>query len=165
MWFWDTNGSPNLSQTTKPRDTQQKKRNSWIVVFAVHADHKIKWEIVKNKKISTLILLENWKNYGTWKWRWYQEELVRLVHTKGLIMRLEALETRGRVETIQTTAILRSPRLLRRALETWGKLLSFKHQWKTIGWCEKLKGIIIMITIMVIIFSTEECDARNSLDF
>ena len=37
---------------------------------------------------------------------------------KGLILGLEDLEIRGRVETIQTTALLRSVRLPRKVLET-----------------------------------------------
>ena len=37
---------------------------------------------------------------------------------KGLEKRLEELEIRGRIETIQTTAVLRSARILRRVLET-----------------------------------------------
>ena len=38
--------------------------------------------------------------------------------TKGLVKGLENLEIRGRVETIQTTALLGSARILRRMLET-----------------------------------------------
>ena len=38
--------------------------------------------------------------------------------TKGLLKRLENLEVGGRVETIQTTALLRTARILRRVLET-----------------------------------------------
>ena len=38
--------------------------------------------------------------------------------TKGLIQGLEKLEITGRVETIQTTALLRSVRIPRRVLET-----------------------------------------------
>ena len=45
----------------------------------------------------------------------------------------EELEIRARVETIQTTALLRSSRILRRVLETLGDLLSLKLQWKTIS--------------------------------
>ena len=37
------------------------------------------------------------------------------------------------VETIQTTALLRTARILRRIMETWGDLLSLKLQWKTIS--------------------------------
>ena len=37
---------------------------------------------------------------------------------KGLIKGLEDLEIRGQVETIKTTALLRSDRILRRVLET-----------------------------------------------
>ena len=47
--------------------------------------------------------------------------------TKGLVQRLEDLEIRGRVEIIQTTALLRSARILRGVLE------SLKLQWETIG--------------------------------
>ena len=37
---------------------------------------------------------------------------------KGLLKGLEDLEVGGRVETIQTTALLRTARILRRVLET-----------------------------------------------
>ena len=53
--------------------------------------------------------------------------------TKGLLKDLEDLEIGGRVETIQTTALLRTARILRGVLETWGDLLSLKLQWKTIS--------------------------------
>ena len=53
--------------------------------------------------------------------------------TKGLVQGLENLEIKGRVEPIQTTALLRSARILRRVLETWGDLQSLKLQWETIG--------------------------------
>ena len=53
--------------------------------------------------------------------------------TEGLLKGLEDLEVGGRVETIQTTALLRTARILRRVLETWGDLLSLKLKWKTIG--------------------------------
>ena len=38
--------------------------------------------------------------------------------TKGLLQSLEDLEVGGRVETIQTTALLRTARILRQVLET-----------------------------------------------
>ena len=50
--------------------------------------------------------------------------------TKGLVKVLKDLEIRGQVETIQTTALLRSAKILRRILETWGDLLSLKLQRK-----------------------------------
>ena len=39
--------------------------------------------------------------------------------TKGLLKGLEDSEVGGRVETTQTTALLKTARLLRRVLETW----------------------------------------------
>ena len=50
--------------------------------------------------------------------------------TKGLLKGLADLEVGGRVETIQTTALLKTARILRRVLETWGNLLSLNLQWK-----------------------------------
>ena len=48
--------------------------------------------------------------------------------TERLLKGLEDLEVRGRVDTFQTTALLRSARIPRRVLETCGDLLSFKLQ-------------------------------------
>ena len=53
--------------------------------------------------------------------------------TKELLKGLEDLEVDGRVETIQMTALLRTARILKRVLETWGDLLSLKLQYKTIS--------------------------------
>ena len=53
--------------------------------------------------------------------------------TKGLLKGPEDLEVGGRVETIQMTALLRTARILRRVLETWGELLSLKLQRKLIS--------------------------------
>ena len=52
--------------------------------------------------------------------------------SKGLLKGLEDLEVGGRVETIQMAVLLRTTRILRRVLETWGDLLSLKLQWKII---------------------------------
>ena len=57
--------------------------------------------------------------------------------TEGLIKGLEDLEIRGRVEIIQTTALLRSARILRIVLETWGDLLLLtlvKNHQLTLVW-------------------------------
>ena len=54
--------------------------------------------------------------------------------TDGLIKDwLEYLEIREQVETIQTTALLRSAGILRSVLETWEDWLSLKLQWNTIS--------------------------------
>ena len=49
--------------------------------------------------------------------------------TKGLLKGLKDLEVGGRVETIQTTTLLKTARLL----ETWGDLLSLNLEWKIIS--------------------------------
>ena len=53
--------------------------------------------------------------------------------TKVLLKGLDDLEVEEQVETIQTKALLRTARILRRVLETWGDLLSIRIQWKTIS--------------------------------
>ena len=53
--------------------------------------------------------------------------------TKGLLKGPEDLEVGERVDTIQTTALLRTARILRRVLQTWGDLLSLKLELKTIS--------------------------------
>ena len=53
--------------------------------------------------------------------------------TKGLLKGMVDLDVGGRVETIQMTALLRTARILRRVMETWGDLLLLKLQWKTIS--------------------------------
>ena len=50
---------------------------------------------------------------------------------EGLVKGQEDSEIRD-VETIQSTALLRSARILRRVLETRGDLLSFRLLWNTI---------------------------------
>ena len=56
-----------------------------------------------------------------------------VIGAKGLLKGLEDLEAGGRVETIQTTALLRTAKILRRVLEIWWELLSLKLQGKTIS--------------------------------
>ena len=46
--------------------------------------------------------------------------------TNGLVQGMEDLEIRKRIETIQTTELLRSARIQRGAPETWGDLLSLR---------------------------------------
>ena len=48
--------------------------------------------------------------------------------TRGLLKGLEDLEVGGQVETIQTTKLLRTARILRRVLETWGDLLRYSEK-------------------------------------
>ena len=66
---------------------------------------------------------------------------------------LEELEIRGRIETILTTELLRSARILRRVLGTRWNLLSLIFKWKPISklWCENLTRNIIIIMIIIII--------------
>ena len=59
--------------------------------------------------------------------------------TKGLLKGLEDLQVGGRVETIQTTALLKIARILRSVLETWGDLLSLNLQWKPSAYADVKK--------------------------
>ena len=110
-----------------------------IVDFAVPADHRIKLKECE-KRDKYLDLARELKKLWNMK-----VTIIPIVIgafgtvTKGLLKGLEDLEVGDRVETIQTTALLKMARMLRRVLETWGDLLSLNLQWKTIGlsWFEK----------------------------
>ena len=126
---------------TRPHNNHKKNRKICIIVdFAVPADHRINPK-ESEKKDKYLDLARELKKLWNMK-----VTIVPIVIgalgtiTKGLLKGLEDLEIGGRAETIQTTALLRTTRILRRVLETWGDLLSLKLQWKTISlhWCEKL---------------------------
>ena len=108
--------------------------------FEIHVDHLIlaRWPelIIINKKrefaklstlLSRLIIKENWKNVKrristltlleNWKKLWNMTVTILPVMigafgsiTKGLLKGLEDLEVGGRVETIQTTALLKTVR-------------------------------------------------------
>ena len=104
-----------------------------IVDFAVPGDHRINLK-ESEKKDKYLGLAREIKKLWNMK-----VPIVLIVIdalgtvTKGLLKGMEDLEIGGWVETIKTTALLRTTRILKRVLETWGDLLSLKPQWKTIS--------------------------------
>ena len=114
LFFNLSNGSPNPGQKTR----QKKKRICKIVDSAVPADHRKNLK-ESEKKDKYLNLARELKKLWNMK-----VTIVSIVIgalgtiTKGLLKRLEDLEVGERVETIQTTALLRTVRLLRRVLET-----------------------------------------------
>ena len=97
----------------------KKERTCKIVDFAVPADHRIKLKECK-KRNKYLDLARELKK-KLWN---MQVTIIPIVIgafgtvTKGLLKGLEDLEVGGRVETIQTTILLRTARILRRVLET-----------------------------------------------
>ena len=69
LGFWDTNGSPNLSQTTRPYDNQQqKKRTCRIVAFTGPADRRVKLKEKEKKDKYLDFALELKKNCEAWNW-------------------------------------------------------------------------------------------------
>ena len=111
----------------------QKTKICKIVDFAVPADHRINLK-ESEKKDKYLDLAREIKKLWNMK-----VTIVPIVVgalgtvTKGLLKGLEDLEIGERVASIQTTALLRTARILRRVLETKEDLLSLKLQWKTIS--------------------------------
>ena len=117
LGFWETNRSLNLDQTTRPYNNQQKKeRTCKIVDIAVLANHRVKLK-ESEKKNKYLDLARELKKLWNMKVTFILIIIGALgTVTKGLIKGLEDLEIRGRGETFQTTALLRSARILRRVL-------------------------------------------------
>ena len=94
-----------------------KKKRIWkIVDFAVPADHRTNLK-ESEKKDKYLNLARELKKLWNMKVTIVPIVIGVLVTiTKGLLKGLEDLEVGGRVETIQTTALLRTARILRRVL-------------------------------------------------
>ena len=126
LGFYDTNGSHKFDQTSRPYNNPQEKRTCRIVDFPIPTDHRVKLK-ESERRISTSTLLWNWKKLWNMK-----VTIIPIVIsafgtvTKGLIQGLQDLEIRGWVEPIQTTALLRLARILRKVLETCRDLLSLK---------------------------------------
>ena len=101
--------------------------------FSLPADHRIKLK-ESEKKDKYFDLARELKKLWNMKAR-----IIPIVIsafgtvTKGLLKGLEDLVVGGRMETIQTTILLGTARILRRVPETWGDLLSLKPQRKTIS--------------------------------
>ena len=116
---------------TSSYNTQQKKTTCKIVDFAVQANHRIKLK-ESEKKDKYLDLARELKKLWNMKMTIIPIVIGVLgTLTKCLLKGLEDLEVGKRVESIQTAALLRTARILRRVLETWGDFLSLKLQWKT----------------------------------
>ena len=93
-------------------------RTCKIVDFAVPADHIVKLKQYE-KKDKYLDLTRELKKLWNMKVTFIPSVIGALgTVSKGFIKGLEDLEIRGRVETIQTNALLRSARIARRVLET-----------------------------------------------
>ena len=115
--------SSNLGHQSRPSG---KKRTCYVVVFAVLADDRVK--IKENEVWDKYLDLARELKKKQWSM------IVTVIPIViGLVRELEELKIGGRIESIQTTALLRSARILRRVLETWGNLLSIRLKWKTIS--------------------------------
>ena len=95
--------------------------------FAVPVDHRVKWK-ESEKKDKYVDLARELKKLWNMKVT-FIPIVIGAIATDGIVKGLGDLEIKGRVNTIQTTALLRSARIL----ETWSDLLSLKLQRKTIS--------------------------------
>ena len=97
---------------------KKKKRICKIVDFADPVDHKIKLKECekKDKYLEPARELKKLWNMKVTIIIFVIGAFVTL--TKGLLKGLEDLEVGGQVETIQTTALLKTARILRKVLET-----------------------------------------------
>ena len=118
LWDFDIHTDHQISARRPDLIIINKKRTCKIVNFAVPTDHGIKVKECE-KKDKYIVLARELKKL--WD---MQVTIIPIVIgafgtvTKGLLKGLEDLEVGGRVETIQTTTLLGTARILRRVLET-----------------------------------------------
>ena len=99
-------------ESAKKKKERKKKASCRIVLSAVQVDSSVKLKEREEKLCNlNVTVIQSPKDSQLW---------------------LENLEIKRQMEIIQTTALLRSARILRRVLETWENMLSLKFQWKTI---------------------------------
>ena len=108
LWGFEIQSDHPISvKMTRPYDYKQKKRTCRIVDFAVPVDNRVKLkESEKNDEYLGLA--------RPLKKLWNMKVTIILIVIKGI----DDLEIRGRVETIQITASVRSARILRRVIMT-----------------------------------------------
>ena len=117
LGFWDTNGSPISARRPDLIIIMIIKRTCTIVHFVVLADLRAKLK-EREKKDKYLDLASELKKLWNLKVTVIPVIIGALATvTKGLVQGLEYLEIRGQVETVQTTALWRSARILRRVQE------------------------------------------------
>ena len=149
LWDFEIQIDHLVSASDSQQKKEKKKRTCQIVDLAIPTDHRVK--LRENKKRDKYLYLA-WELQKLWNMKVMVIPVIigtLDTVTKGLVPVLKNLEIRGRVETIQSTALFGLVRILRRVLETWGNLLSLRLQRKTISycWCEKLSMIKIIIII------------------
>ena len=134
LWDFDIQPDHRISARRSDRViVNNKKKSCPIVDFAVQGDLRVKLKEGRkgDRYLNFARVLKKIWNKNVTVIPFVIGALGTV--TKGLVQGLDDLEIRGRVETIQTTAFLRSSRILRRVLDTWGDLLSLRLQWKTIS--------------------------------
>ena len=122
LWDYDIQ-TDHLLSAKRPdliiiKQKKKKKKICKIVDFAVPADHRIKLKECE-KRDKYLDLARELKKL--WNMKVTIIPIVIGVFgtvTQGLLKGLEDLEVGGRMETIQTTELLKTARILRRVLET-----------------------------------------------
>ena len=122
-YLWDFDITDHLISARRPDlrvMNQKKKRTCKIVDFTVPTDHRIKLK-ESDKKDKYLDLAREKERKKLWN---INVTIIPIMNgafdtvNKGLSKGLEDLEVGRRVETIQTTALLRTARILRIVVET-----------------------------------------------
>ena len=125
MGFWDINGSPNLGQTTRPYNNQQQQKENLQNCGLCCPGWPLSDIERKRKETGTCQGIEK----TPWNMKVRVIPIVIGVLSTAiewLVKELNEQKIIGLVESIQTRSVLRSARILRRVLETWGDLLLLK---------------------------------------
>ena len=131
--FWDFEMQTDHQISVRRPDLIINKKKRELAELLSRRTREWKWKTVKRGR-STSTLVGNCRKLSN-----MNVTIIPIVIgalgtvTKGLVQGLNDLEIMGRVEIVQTTALLRSARIRRSVQETWGDLLSLKLQWETIS--------------------------------
>ena len=132
MGLWNTNGSPNSGQKTRPSDSWLERAYQ-IVDFAVPVDHRVKIK-ESEKRDKYLDLARQLKKL------WNMKVMVIPVVigvlgmiSKGLVKGLKELESEDEQRPFKLQYCYDQPEYWEEFLEICEELLLFRLQWKTIS--------------------------------
>ena len=159
LGFWNTNGSPNPDQKTRPSYSQQKKKKENLPNRALCRPDGSQSENQRKRKERQVLVLCHWtkktknkKNKTEKLWNINVTVIPIVIGVlgttpKGLVRGLKEFELGGRAETIQTTVLLMSARILRKVLEKTCHSDASKRLLVRIMWKKKnLQGIMKTMT-------------------
>ena len=122
IWDFETQTNHQIPTRRPALMIAKKERTCRLVEFAFPAEHRMK---IKEKEERQVLRPCQWTKKNCY---WCARN-----NPQKVVKRAVSVGNSKTSREIQTAALLRSVRILRRVLVTWGDLMSLRLQWKTVS--------------------------------